>query len=174
MAVYEFERKRPEIGPSSYVHEQASVIGNVTIGEECFIGAGAVIRGDYGRVEIGNRTSVQENTVIHARADESCTIGNDVQVGHGSILHNCRICDYAVIGLGSRICDYAVVGSWSIVGEGAVVINKSNIPDGKVAVGAPARVVRDVTDEERKMWGFYKQKYAELSSRYRTGLRRIS
>ncbi len=112
--------------------------------------------------------------MLHAREGELCQVGNDVQVGHGAILHNCTIKDYAVIGLGSRICDYAVVGEWTIVGEGAVVSAKSEIPDGKIAVGVPARIIRDVTPEDKKTWGFYKDKYSELTSRYKTGLKKLA
>ncbi|HKW05930.1 MAG TPA: gamma carbonic anhydrase family protein [Nitrososphaerales archaeon] len=174
MAIYEFEEKAPKIEASSYVHELAAVIGDVKIGADCFIGAGAVIRGDYGEVKIGNRTSVQENVVVHARANESCTIGSDVQLGHGSILHNCNVKDFAVVGLGARICDYSILGVWAIVGEGAVVPAKMEIPDGKVAVGVPARVLRDVTNQDKLTWGFYKQVYAELAGRYKKGLKKVS
>src|SRR5579872_5169856 len=139
MAIYKFEDRTPKVSAVSFVNETASVIGDVIVGEQCFIGAGAVLRGDYGSIRIGDRTSIQENCVLHARSGESCTVGNDVQVGHGSILHNCEIRDYAVVGLGSRICDYATVGVWAIIGEGAVVTSRSVIPDGKVAVGMPAK-----------------------------------
>ena len=162
------------MGQSSYLHEKSSVIGDVTIGEQCFIGAGAVIRGDYGRIEIGNRTSVQENCVLHARPDEICRVGSEVQIGHGAVLHNCEVRDYAVVGLGSRVCDYAVVGRWAIVGEGSVVSAKTEIPNEKVALGVPARVLRDVTDQEKKIWSSYKDKYAELAARYKTGLRAVT
>lgn len=174
MPIYEFEGKKPIIGDSSFVHETATVVGSVLIGEECFIGAGAVIRGDYGKILIGNRTSVQENCVIHAREDDICQIGSEVQLGHGSVLHNCEIRDHAVIGLGARICDYAVIGDWSIVGEGAVVVARSVIPDGKVAVGTPAKIVRDTSDQDKQVWSKYKQRYAELCKRYKIGLKRIN
>ena len=144
------------------------------IGDQCFIGAGAFLRGDYGSIQVGNRSSIQENSVVHARSGETCKIGNDVQVGHGSVLHNCEIKDFAVIGLGSRICDYAVVGVWSIIGEGAVVTSKTLVPDGKVFVGTPAKSLRDTNDDDRRIWSLYKQKYAELCRRYRFGLKRIS
>ncbi|HYB04958.1 MAG TPA: gamma carbonic anhydrase family protein [Nitrososphaerales archaeon] len=174
MTVYSFENRIPQISDSSYVHETASVIGDVTIQDECFIGAGAVLRGDYGSIQVGARTSIQENSVIHARLGEVCKVGNDVQIGHGSVLHNCEIKDYAVVGLGSRICDYAVVGVWAIIGEGAVVTSRSVVPDGKVFVGVPAKLFRDVSGEDRKVWSSYKQKYVELCHRYKLGLKRIS
>ncbi len=85
------------------MHDAASIIGDVVMGGQCFIGAGAVLRGDYGLIRVGDKSSIQENCVLHARLGETCKIGNDVQVGHGSILHNCEVKDYAVIGLGSRI-----------------------------------------------------------------------
>ncbi|MHB1908803.1 MAG: gamma carbonic anhydrase family protein [Nitrososphaerales archaeon] len=174
MALFEFEGKRPRVSEKSYIHEMASIIGDVTIGEDCFIGAGAVARGDYGTILIGDRTSIQENSVIHARSNETCRIASDVQLGHGAIAHNCEIKDFAVIGLGSRICDYAVVGVWSIIGEGAVVASGTRVPDGKVAVGVPSKVVRDTNDEDRQVWSFYKEKYAELAYRYKQGLKKIS
>lgn len=173
MTIFEFESMSPQIASSSFVHEQATVIGRVSIGEQCFIGAGAVIRGDYGSIEIGDRTSIQENSVIHARDGEKCKIANDVQLGHAAVAHNCEIKDYAVIGLGSRICDYAIIGEWAIIGEGAVVPSKCQIPAGKVAIGVPAKIVRDTSDEDKRIWGYYKNKYAELAFRYKSGLKRI-
>ena len=103
MALYEFEGKRPVIGSGSYVSETADIIGDVTIGERCYIGPGARIKGDYGSVRIGNETSIQENCIIHARPDEACQIGNKVTVGHGAILHNCTVHDGSIIGMGSIV-----------------------------------------------------------------------
>ncbi|HTP64694.1 MAG TPA: gamma carbonic anhydrase family protein [Geobacteraceae bacterium] len=172
MALYEFEGKRPVIGKGTFVPETADVIGNVTIGEECFIGVGVRIRGDYGTIVIGNRTSVQENVVIHARDGDRTEVGSNVQLGHGSILHNCTVMDNAVIGVGAIITDYAVVGDWAIIGEGAVV--RGDIPPGAVAVGVPAKVVGSVSEEQKREWLYYKEKYAELArERYPRGFRRI-
>jgi len=172
VALYEFEGKRPSIGADSFVPETADIIGDVTIGDRCFIGVGVRIRGDYGSIRIGNRTSVQENVVIHARDGDRTTVGDNVQLGHGSILHNCTVKDNAVVGVGAIITDYAVVGDWAIIGEGSVV--RGTIPDGVVAVGVPARVIGRVTDEQKREWLHYKGKYAELASeRYPKGFRRI-
>ena len=158
MTIYEFEKKIPRISASSYVQDAATVIGDVEIGNLCFVGAGAVLRGDYGSIRVGNRSSIQENCVIHARAGETCSIGSDVQIGHESNSHNCEIKDFAVVGLGSRVCDYAIVGVWSIIGEGAVITSRMKVPDGKVYVGMPAREIRDVSEEDKKVWSFYKEK----------------
>ena len=173
MGVYEFEGRVPSIALNAYIDDQASVVGDVTIGQQCYIGPGARIRGDYGTITIGDKTSVQENCVLHARVKEECTVGNHVQVGHGSLLHNCTIKDYAVVGVGAVVSDYASVGIWSIVAEGAVVRSSQVIPDGKVAVGVPAKVIRDVTDADKEVWERYKEVYADLALRYPKGLKRI-
>lgn len=172
MALYEFEGKRPRIGAGTFVPESADVIGDVTIGEKCFIGVGARIRGDYGTIVIGNGTSVQENVVIHAREGDRTVVGDQVQLGHGCILHNCTVADNVVVGVGAIVSDYAKVGIWAILGEGAVV--RGEIPDESVAVGIPARVVGRVTDEQKQEWRHYKRLYAELASeRYPSGFKRI-
>lgn len=172
MTLYEFEGKRPTIGKTSFVPETADIIGDVTIGEGCFIGVGARLRGDYGKIVIGDRTSVQENVVIHARDGDQTVVGSNVQLGHGCILHNCTVKDNAVIGLGAILTDFSVVGDWAIVGEGAVV--RGEVPDGKIAVGIPAKIIGDVTEKHKSEWQYYKDKYAELASvRYPAGLKRI-
>jgi carbonic anhydrase/acetyltransferase-like protein (isoleucine patch superfamily) len=174
MGVFEFEGRVPKISPKAYVDEDASVVGDVTIGVQCYIGPGARIRGDYGTVTIGDKTSIQENCVLHARINEKCEVGSHVQIGHGALLHNCVVKDYAVVGVGAVVSDYATVGVWSIVGEGAVVTSGQTVPDGKVAVGIPAKIIRDVTDADKQLWGKYKDAYADLALRYPKGLKRIS
>ncbi|MBI5446739.1 MAG: gamma carbonic anhydrase family protein [Deltaproteobacteria bacterium] len=172
MAIYEFEGKRPTIGNTSFVPESADIVGDVTIGEACFIGMGVRIRGDYGTIVIGDRSSVQENAVIHARDGGRTVVGSYVQLGHGSILHNCTVKDHAVVGIGAILGDYSVVGDWAIIGEGALV--RGYIPDGAIAVGIPAKVIGQVTDRHKEEWQFYKDLYADLASRrYPAGLRRI-
>ena len=116
---------------------------------------------------------MQENCVLHARINEKCEVGSFAQIGHGALLHNCTVKDYAVIGVGAVVCDYATVGEWSIVGEGAVVVSGQTVPDGKVVVGVPAKVIRDVLESDRKAWSIYKDAYADLALRYPKGLRKI-
>ncbi len=173
MGIFEFEGRVPSIASTAYVDEDAKVLGDVRIGAQCYVGPGARIRGDYGTIIIGEKTSVQENCVLHARINERCDVGSHVQIGHGALLHNCTIKDYAVIGVGAIISDYATVGVWSIVGEGAVVTSTQTIPDGKVAVGLPAKVVRDVSESDKQLWTKYKEAYADLALRYPKGLKRI-
>jgi len=173
LGIYEFEGRTPSISETAYIDEDAKVVGDVTIGAQCYIGPGARIRGDYGAIIIGEKTSIQENCVLHARINEKCEIGSFVQVGHGALLHNCTIKDYAVIGVGAIVSDYASVGVWSIIGEGAVVTSGQVIADGKVALGVPAKIVRDVSNSDKQVWSKYKDAYADLALRYPKGLKRI-
>lgn len=148
-------------------------MGQVVIGEECYIGPGARIKGDYGTVRIGSRTSVQENCVIHARPGEVCTVGDLVNVGHGSILHTCTVKDHAVLGMGAIVSDYAVVGEWAAVGEGCVVKSRQTIGDREIAVGVPAKVIGKITEEYQREWTRYKDEYVKLAKRYLAELERI-
>ncbi len=173
MVLYRFEGKEPKIGKGTYVSQTADIIGDVTVGKQCYIGPGARIRGDYGKIVIGNKTSVEENCVLHARPDETCKIGSMVTVGHGSILHNCTVKDFAVIGMGAIVSDYAVVGIWSVVGEGCVVKNNQVIEDHKVVVGVPAKAVGEVAAEYKKLWTKYKNLYVKLAQRYPKELKSV-
>ncbi|MFX1481894.1 MAG: gamma carbonic anhydrase family protein [Promethearchaeota archaeon] len=173
MAVYEFEGRIPKIGKSSYVSHSASVIGKVTIGEECYIAPGASVKGDYGEIRIGNGCSVQDNVIIHARPDEITVIGNDVTLGHGCIVHNATIKDEAVIGMGAIVSDYAVVGRWCIVGEGAVVRARFEIPDERIVVGVPAKEIGDVQEKHKEELSRFKAIYRDLAGRYPTGLKKL-
>ena len=166
MVLYRFEGKEPRIRKGTYVSQSAEVIGDVTIGKQCYIGSGAKVRGDYGRIVIGNKTSIEENCILHARPNETCKVGNMVTVGHGSILHNCTVKDYAVIGMGAIVSDYSVVGVWSVVGEGCVVKNNQVIEDQKIVVGVPAKTVGEVSEEYRKLWTSYKNIYVKLAQKY--------
>ena len=173
MVVYEFENRIPVIGDTSYVSHSASVVGKVTIGEECFIAPGASIKGDYGEIRIGDGTSVQDNVIIHARPDEMTVIGNNVTLGHGCIIHNAIVKDEAVIGMGAIVSDYSTVGEWAIVGEGAVVRARFEVPDGKIVVGVPAKVIGDIQDYHREELSRFKTIYRDLSGRYPTGLKKL-
>lgn len=175
VAILEFEGKKPIIGRGTYVFDSADVIGNVQMGEECYIGPGARVRGDYGQIVIGSRTTIEDNCVIHARPNEKCVIGNDVTVGHLSVVHNCKIEDFVIIGMGATVSDYAEIGEWAVIGEGAVVKNKQKIPGGTVAVGVPAKVVGEIDAKYKEKWTSYKKIYSELARRrYPKGLKRIA
>lgn len=173
MGVYEFEGRVPVIGKSSYVSKTAAVIGTVTIGEECYIAPGAVVKGDYGEIQVGDGVSIQDNVIIHARPGEITIIGNDVTLGHGCIIHNATIKNDAVIGMGAIVSDWAVVGNWAIVAEGAVVKQKFEIPAEKIAVGVPAKIIGDVKEHHKDELSEFKRVYRSLAKRYPTGLKKI-
>jgi len=169
MALYKFESKVPKIGKETYVAETADVIGDVVIGNKCYIGPGARIKGDYGSIRIGNETAIQENCILHARPDETCSVGKQANIGHGAILHNCTIKDGAIIGMGAIVSDWAVVDKNAIVAEGCVVKQHQVIPAGKIAVGVPAKIIGN----RDKQWAQFKGIYVELAKRYLKGLKKI-
>lgn len=167
-----FEGKTPQIGAGTYVHPSADVFGDIRIGSGCWIGPGARLRGDYGRIVIGDNTSVEDNCVIHARPDEQTTVGDWVTVGHGAIIHNATVHDYALLGMGSIISDWAIVGEWAVVGEGAVVRQNQEIPPDAIAVGTPARLLdKKVAPEFKQQWTEFKKVYVDLARRYQKGLK---
>ena len=169
--IYTFEGKRPEIGHATFVHPHADILGDVRIGDDCWIGPGARIRGDYGRIEIGNSTSVEDNCVIHARPGDKTTIGDWVTIGHGAIVHNATISNWALIGMGAIVSDWSKVGEWAVVGEGSVVKQHQEIPDDGIAVGTPARVLeKKVTEAFKEEWTAFKRVYVDLAWRYPTGM----
>jgi len=165
MPIYEFENKKPRIGKGTFIFQSADVIGDVTIGENCYVGPGARIRGDYGSIRIGNNTAIEENVVIHARPNEKTIIGDFVTIGHAAIIHNSTIHDWAIIGMGAIASDYADIGEWAVVAEGAVVKNKAKVPDKSIAVGIPAKVVAEITLDYKKQWTEYKKIYSDLAKK---------
>ncbi len=171
MAIYQFEDRVPHIGAGTYIHPSAEVIGAVKIGERCWIGPGARLRGDYGEIQIGDETAIEDNCVLHARPGEACRVGNHVTIGHGAIIHTATIKDYAIIGMGAVVSDWAKVGEWAVVGEGAVVKNSQEIPPEQIAVGVPAKLLeRRITPEYKEQWTHFKATYVELARRYAEGL----
>jgi phenylacetic acid degradation protein len=174
MAIYEFEGRRPTLGQGTYVHRSADVIGAVTLGDNCWIGPGARLRGDYGCIVIGDGTSIEDNCVIHARPGQTTSIGKHVTVGHAAVIHNAAVHDYAVIGMGAVVSDWASVGEWAVVAEGAVVRQGQHIPDGAIAVGVPAKLLDKQVDLDYKAeWSAFKELYVSLARRYPDGLREV-
>jgi len=172
MAVYEFEGRTPRVGQGSYVHPSADVIGAVTIGDNCWIGPGARLRGDYGIIVVEDGTSIEDNCVIHARPGGMTHVGKHVTVGHACVIHNATIQDNAVIGMGSVVSDWAMVGEWAVVGEGAVVRQRQQIPSGSIAVGVPAKLLdKQVGEDYKAEWSSFKRLYSDLAGRYPKGLK---
>ena len=162
-----FEDKTPLIGEGSYIDPAADVLGAVTIGSCCWVGPGARLRGDYGRITIGDNTSVEDNCVIHARPGEETSVGSWVTIGHGAIVHNATIRDWAIVGMGSIVSDWTTVGEWAVIAEGAVVRQHQEVPTGAIAVGVPARTLPvGVDDAYKAEWTRFKRIYVDLARRY--------
>lgn len=164
--IYGFNGKSPRIGKDTYVSEHALVIGDVRIGDSCYIGHGIILRGDYGTIEIGDGSAVEEGVVIHAPPGETCRIGEKVTIGHGAIIHSESVGNFVVIGMGAVLSIKAVIGKGSIVAEGCVIKMGQSIPDDVVVAGNPARIVREVSSKDRDLWNWGKQRYIDLAKQY--------
>jgi len=173
MALYEFGDRVPEVGAGCYVSDSARVIGDVVIGEDCYIGHGAILRGDYGSIRLGPGTAVEENAVIHIHPDGLSLIGKRVTIGHGAIVHGNRIDDFAVIGMGAVISLNVIIGRWAFVAEGCVLPNGTEIGAEKLVAGVPGKVISDVQDKHKDFWEWGKQLYVDLAHSYPEKLRRI-
>jgi len=147
MAIYEYNNIIPVIDESSFVHPLASVIGNVIIGKNVFVGSGASIRGDFGGVIIKDGCNVQENCQIHMFPGVIVTLEEDAHIGHGAIIHGAKIGRNTLIGMGAIIMDDAEIGDEAIVGAMCFVPSKMIVPPRKVVVGNPAKIIKDVSDD---------------------------
>jgi phenylacetic acid degradation protein len=145
--IYEFEGFRPVVHASAFVHPNATVTGNVTIGRDVYVGPGAAIRGDWGGVIIEDGCNVQEGCVVHMFPGVTVLLEEGAHIGHGAVVHGARIGRNALVGMNAVVMDNAEVGSGCIVGALCFVPSEMRIPDRKVVVGNPARIVKDVSDE---------------------------
>ena len=173
MTIRAFENFTPQLAPGAWVDESAVVIGQVVLGADSSIWPTSVLRGDINRIEIGARTNVQDGSVIHVtHASRFHTrgapvwVGDDVTIGHRAVLHACTLESRCLIGMGSLVLDEAVVQSNVILGAGSVVPPKKVLESGFLWLGAPARKVRALTDEELEYLGYSAKYYAELASRH--------
>ncbi len=147
MAIYQFKGFTPVIHPSSFVHPQASVTGNVIIGKDCYIGPSAAIRGDWGEIILEDGVNVQENCTIHMFPGKSIRLKTGAHVGHGAVIHGANLGENCLIGMNSVIMDDAEIGEESIVGAMAFVKAETVIPKRSLVVGNPAKVIKLVSDE---------------------------
>lgn len=136
----------PDIPKDCYIAENATIVGEVTMGSECSVWFNAVIRGDVHYIKMGNRVNVQDGAVIHATYQKSpATIGNNVSIGHNAIVHGCTIKDNVLIGMGSIIMDDCIIESNSIIAAGAVVTKNTIVESGSIYAGVPAKKVKDIS-----------------------------
>lgn len=167
MIVRPYDGKHPRLGDRVFVAENATLIGDVELGDDCSIWYGAVLRADVHSIRIGPRTNIQDNCTLHVTNDRwSIAIAEEVTIGHGVIAHGCMIERRALIGMGSRILDGAVIGEQALVGAGALVPEGMTVPPRTLVVGVPARVKRPLTDEELARLDQSWKNYIEYKDKY--------
>lgn len=172
MAVYALGDREPRLGKNVYVHPDATVIGDVTLGDGVSVWPGAVLRGDYGTITIGARTNIQDGTVIHCTFTEATVLGEGCVVGHNAHIEGAVIGDDCLIASGSVVLNGSTIGAGSVVGAGAVVPYKSEIPPRSMAVGVPAKVREGVEVPEGHLAGNV-ELYFQNGQYYAQNLRRL-
>ena len=171
MPMYEFEGKVPHIGVNCCIHPEAVLIGDVTIGNDCYIAACSVLRGDFGRIVIGNGSNIQENCVIHVQPGKSAILGERSHIGHGAILHSPNLGQHVTIGIGAIVLDDCEIGDESLIGAGSVVTSGTKIPPKSMVLGTPAKVVREITTQMIQFLNISTDIYQDLNRRSITGLK---
>jgi carbonic anhydrase/acetyltransferase-like protein (isoleucine patch superfamily) len=171
--IYALGDIRPEmVGGGQWVAPDASVIGNVRLHANASIWFGCVLRGDNDRIEIGENSNIQDGSVLHTDARIPLRIGANVTVGHQAMLHGCTIGDGSLVGIGATILNRASIGANTLVGAHALVTEGKTFPDGVMLMGAPARVVRELREDELRMLAASAAHYVDNAARYREQLQR--
>jgi len=141
----------PVFGKNCYLADNAAIIGDVIIGDDCSVWFNTVLRGDVNSIRIGNKVNIQDGSVLHTLYGNSVVeIGNNVTIGHNVVIHGAKICDYVLLGIGSIILDHAVIGENSIIAAGAVVLSETVVEPGSLYAGTPAKKVKDVSPEQTR------------------------
>jgi gamma-carbonic anhydrase len=167
MPLRPFQKSQPRLGARVFVAENATVIGDVVLGDDVSVWFGTVIRGDVHFIRVGARTNIQDNCTLHVNTGtHPVNIAEDVTIGHGVIAHGCTIERGALIGMGSRILDGAVVGENALVGAGALVGEGMRVPPRTLVVGVPARVKRELSGDEIARLEESWKHYVELKDQY--------
>ena len=164
--IHTFKNIDPNIDSSAYVAPGSAVIGQVVIGKEASIWHNAVLRGDIDEIIIGDQSNVQDNATIHCIHNVKTIIGKNVTVGHNAILHSCSIGDNSLVGMGAIVLDGAVIGKNCLIGAGAVVTPNTKIPDNSMVLGSPAKIKREMSQEEVKAILDNSLEYVRLSRAY--------
>jgi carbonic anhydrase/acetyltransferase-like protein (isoleucine patch superfamily) len=173
MAIYELDGISPRLGAGAWVAESAEVIGQVELGDNASVWPLCVLRGDAERIVVGRNANIQDASVLHADFGVPLVLGDDVSVGHQVMLHGCTIGEGSLIGIQAVVLNRARIGRHCIVGAGSVVTEGKEFPDGSLILGAPARVVRKLGDEDFAMLKRIAEYYVENAQRFRTGLKRV-
>ena len=173
MSIRVFQDKRPQLARGVFIDESAQVIGDVSLGEDSSVWPLAVIRGDVNAIHIGQRTNIQDLSVLHVTHKSEyypqgfpLIIGNDVTVGHHAVLHGCHIADRCLIGMGAHVLDGAMIEEEVLLGAGSLLGPNKVLKSGYLYVGNPAKQIRPLTDEERNYFHYSAQHYVDLKNQY--------
>lgn len=156
--------RKPALGKQVYIASGAIVLGDVTLGDYSSVWHNAVLRGDINRIIVGHHTNIQDGSVLHLADDHQCVLGNYTTVGHCAVVHACTVGNEVLVGMRSTILDGVEVGDQSIIGAASLVTQRMRIPAGSLVMGAPARVVRALTPEERAALKGWAEKYVEVAA----------
>ncbi len=170
MTIYRLGDHTPSIPTTAYVAPQAMVIGRVTLGEHVSVWPGAVLRADDDTIRIGDNTNIQDGAVLHVDPDRPMTIGANVTIGHQAMLHGCTIGDGSLVGIQAIVYNRAVIGRDCLIGAGAVITEGKQFPDRSLIVGAPAKLLRTLTDDEIAGLRVNIEAYVRRGEFYRTKL----
>lgn len=173
MALYQLDEHRPEVAEGAWVADSAQVIGRVVLDEDASVWFGTVLRGDTERLHVGRGSNIQDGSVVHADPGFPVEIGENVTVGHQVMLHGCTIGDGSLIGIQAVVLNGARIGRNCLVGAGSLVTEGKEFPDGSLVMGAPAKVVRQLTPEQIERVKHGAKHYIDNARRYRAGLRRL-
>ena len=168
MALRRFRDKSPRVHPSCFVEDSAQVIGDVELGEDSSVWFNSVLRGDVNAIRIGQRTNIQDLTMVHVTSNRFTTsIGDDVTVGHHVVLHGCAVGNRVLVGMGSILMDDVEIGDDCIIGAGTLLTQGTKIPPGSLVVGSPGKVKRPLTDEERAFLVESAKHYVHIAAEHR-------
>lgn len=174
MAIYELDGVSPQIADSAWVADSAEVMGDVVLGEQVSLWFGVVARGDTDAIRIGSQTNIQDLSVLHADVGMPLTIGSGVTVGHKAMLHGCTVGDDSLIGIGAVVLNGAKIGKGCLVGAGSLVTEGKEFPDGSMIMGAPAKVVRQLTPEQLQRLRDSARHYVANAQRFKASLHKIA
>lgn len=168
-----FKGKSPRISDMAFIADSADLIGDIEIGDFSSVWFNAVLRGDRNKIKIGSRTSIQDNVVIHADPDNGVQIEDNVSVGHGAVLHGCRIKSNVLIGMNSTVLNGAEIGKNSIVGANALIPEGKKFPENSLIIGIPGRVKRDIEKSEIEAIAENAAEYVEFVKEYKEKVKKV-
>ncbi len=165
--IKELKGIRPKFGQHCFIAENATLTGDVTLGDDCSVWFNAVIRGDVNSIRIGNKVNIQDGAIVHCTYQKAkTTIGNCCNIGHNAIVHGCTLEDNVLIGMGAIVMDHAVVEKYCIVAAGSIVLENMKLESGHIYAGAPARKIKPITEEQKKLLDELPDRYVMYAGWY--------